>query len=59
MTTISLIIALLFMCSTGFCNAAKSLNESVKITELDGFTSLSSLKQVIMLLIQLYTLNIN
>ena len=36
MTTISLIIALLFICSTGFCNAAKALNESVKITELDG-----------------------
>ena len=40
MTTISLIIALLFICSTGFCNAVKALNESVKITELDGFTSL-------------------
>ena len=28
------------LCSIGFCNAPKALNESVKITELDGFTSL-------------------
>ena len=34
MTTISLI------CSTELCNESKVLNESVKITELDDFTSL-------------------
>ena len=40
MTAISLTNTLVFICSTGFCNAVKALIESVKITELDGFTSL-------------------
>ena len=43
MTTISLIIAFLFICSRGFCNASKALRESVKFDELvlDGLTSLT------------------
>ena len=44
MTTISLIIAFLFICSKGFCIASKALRESVKIAELDGLTSLIQFK---------------
>ena len=45
MTAISLTIAFLFICSSGFCNVSKALRESVKITEQDGFTSLIQFKE--------------
>ena len=40
MTTVTLIIVFLFICSRGFCNASKALRKSVKIAKLDGVTSL-------------------